>query len=175
MPLKVNIYEMMTPFFLQAAILKEQLKNAVSYEERFAKMGKKKDKLFLETMQEQLDVVAGDSLHIQVTKLMHELRTNKLDANKEFKKMTDLYLKQDLPGLHAYINESLLESEESPEKAKITRDKMLDNRNKNWVPKLETWMKQKSLFVAVGAGHLSGENGVINLLRKQGFTVEPVF
>jgi uncharacterized protein YbaP (TraB family) len=35
-------------------------------------------------------------------------------------------------------------------------------------------MKERSLVVAVGAGHLPGEKGVIELLRKEGYKVEPV-
>ena len=35
-------------------------------------------------------------------------------------------------------------------------------------------MQSKSCFIAVGAGHLAGENGLINLLKKQGYTVEPI-
>jgi uncharacterized protein len=35
-------------------------------------------------------------------------------------------------------------------------------------------MPEKSLLVAVGAGHLPGEKGVINLLRKAGYTVTPI-
>jgi hypothetical protein len=35
-------------------------------------------------------------------------------------------------------------------------------------------MPGKSLVIAVGAGHLPGEKGVINLLRKAGYKVEPV-
>lgn len=175
MPLKVTIYEMMTPFFLQAIILKEQMKSVVSYEEKYAKMAKKKEKLFVETIQEQLNVVAGDSLNIQVTKLVKDMRAGKMNAKTEFKKMTYLYLNQDLQGLHDYIVQSLIESDDNPEKAKVIMDKMLISRNKNWIPKLENWMNQKSLFVAIGAGHLAGDEGVINLLRKQGYIVEPVF
>ncbi len=175
MPLKVTIYEMMTPFFLQAIILKEQMNKAVSYEEKYAKMAKKKEKLFVETIQEQLNVVAGDSLDIQAEKLIKDIRAGKMNATSEFKKMTDLYVQQDLQGLYNYIVQSMLESEETPEKSKEMIAKMLVNRNKNWIPKLENWMKKKSLFIAVGAGHLAGDEGVINLLKRQGYTVEPVF
>ena len=51
---------------------------------------------------------------------------------------------------------------------------LLYNRNRNWVAKLKDLMPQKSLLVAVGAGHLPGEKGVINLLRKAGYTVTPI-
>jgi hypothetical protein len=51
-------------------------------------------------------------------------------------------------------------------------DLLLNNRNKNWVKKLDSIMKTESVFVAVGTGHLVGEKGLINLLRKQGYKVE---
>lgn len=51
---------------------------------------------------------------------------------------------------------------------------MLTIRNNNWVKKMPGIMKEKSTFFAVGAGHLIGEMGVINLLRKQGYTVKAI-
>lgn len=47
-------------------------------------------------------------------------------------------------------------------------------RNNNWVEKMPEIMKEKSTFFAVGALHLIGEDGLINLLRKQGFTVKAI-
>ncbi len=52
---------------------------------------------------------------------------------------------------------------------------MLDTRNSNWVIKMPDMMKRESIFFAVGAAHLGGENGVISLLRKKGYTVKPIF
>ncbi|MCD0464561.1 TraB/GumN family protein [Flavobacterium sp. ENC] len=51
---------------------------------------------------------------------------------------------------------------------------MLDERNHNWAALLPEMMKKGNLFVAVGAAHLAGEEGIINLLRKAGYTVKPV-
>ena len=53
-------------------------------------------------------------------------------------------------------------------------DILLYHRNQNWVEKLKSLLPEKSLMIAVGAGHLPGEKGVINLLRKAGFKVTPV-
>jgi len=53
-------------------------------------------------------------------------------------------------------------------------DLLLNKRNKNWVEQLNTIMKNESVFVAVGAGHLVGENGLVSLLKKEGYTVEPL-
>ncbi len=52
---------------------------------------------------------------------------------------------------------------------------MLTVRNKNWAELMPKMMKEQSNLFAVGAAHLPGENGVIALLQKQGFTVTPVF
>jgi uncharacterized protein YbaP (TraB family) len=39
---------------------------------------------------------------------------------------------------------------------------------------MKEMMSQGSCFFAVGAGHLAGESGVIQLLKKENFLVEPV-
>lgn len=51
---------------------------------------------------------------------------------------------------------------------------MLDERNYNWIKVLPALMQKESLFVAVGAAHLAGDQGVINGLRKAGYKVKPV-
>lgn len=48
-------------------------------------------------------------------------------------------------------------------------------RNRNWVPLLKEKMADEPCFVAVGAAHLGGDEGIIALLRAQGYTVRPVF
>ncbi|MEM9723448.1 MAG: TraB/GumN family protein [Bacteroidota bacterium] len=41
------------------------------------------------------------------------------------------------------------------------------------MPKIEAWMKFQPIFVAVGAAHLPGPQGVVELLREEGYTVRP--
>jgi uncharacterized protein len=53
-------------------------------------------------------------------------------------------------------------------------DLLLFGRNRKWAKQLETLLPGKSLLIAVGAAHLPGDKGVISLLRKEGYTVEPV-
>lgn len=51
--------------------------------------------------------------------------------------------------------------------------RLLDNRNRNWIPKIEGYLESGSVyFVVVGAAHLGGPNGVIALLKGRGYTVE---
>ncbi|MBS1634768.1 MAG: TraB/GumN family protein [Bacteroidetes bacterium] len=52
---------------------------------------------------------------------------------------------------------------------------LLEDRNEVFVHSMDSIMKTKSLFTGVGAAHLPGSKGVIELLRQKGYTVEPVF
>ena len=50
----------------------------------------------------------------------------------------------------------------------------LDERNKKWVPKITSEIIKNKTFIAVGAGHLDGQNGLIQLLINQGYTLTPI-
>jgi len=51
---------------------------------------------------------------------------------------------------------------------------MLIKRNKNWIPKIIDAISLKPAFFAVGAGHLGGKEGVIELLRQKGYRLQPL-
>lgn len=53
-------------------------------------------------------------------------------------------------------------------------DMLLYNRNRDWVSKMDKIMKQRSTLFAVGAGHLAGKSGVLNLLAKNGYLLRPI-
>jgi uncharacterized protein YbaP (TraB family) len=51
--------------------------------------------------------------------------------------------------------------------------KFLVQRNRNWLSQIEIFLTQrKTTFVVVGAGHLLGPDGLVNLLRRRGYLVE---
>jgi uncharacterized protein YbaP (TraB family) len=52
---------------------------------------------------------------------------------------------------------------------------LLYNRNDKMARRIDSLGNIRSSFCAVGSAHLPGDSGVINLLRKRGFTVTPVF
>jgi len=108
----------------------------------------------LDDLFDEVDVayLASDSLQ--------ELQAGMID------KMKDIYIKQDLNGV-----ESLTESA-SDQKFK---DAILTKRNLKMARRMDSLARQRSSFFAIGVAHLPGDTGVINLLKKGGFTVEPVF
>ena len=80
--------------------------------------------------------------------------------------MLALYKQKDLEALNKTMNDEEEFSQYS--------DLLLDNRNQKWIPIIIEQAKLKPTFFAVGAAHLGNDNGVINLLRKKGYTVSPV-
>ncbi len=53
-----------------------------------------------------------------------------------------------------------------------TQDALLTGRNKLWMPKLEAYFGQGGAFVAVGLGHLLGDQGLPAMFKAAGYTVE---
>lgn len=82
------------------------------------------------------------------------------------KKLNAAYLEGDLDALLALTNE-----EDSNSEFTIA---LLDNRNANWLELLPDLMNETPSFIAVGALHLAGDKGVIEGLRKKGYTVESI-
>ena len=170
--LKIKICEMMRPFYTQSLIMADQMKKTESYEKTFHKLAKKKENLGLETIQEQMTILAGGELQTQVNEFIKEMKKGKLDTDNEMAKLVQFYKNQDVQGLYNEMIASM--EEEGGKMGGVTKEDFLDNRNKRWIPKLVQLMNTKTIFIAVGAGHLAGENGVIQLLRNQGYIVSPI-
>lgn len=141
--------------------------NPVSYEDSIMKMAlvDKKEIMGLEKPAEQVAVLETIPLDSLVAMLMDNGKGQD-SSDHENEEMTKAYKTQDLPGLY-----DLIASAKGPG---VDMGALLDDRNKKWIPRMTEKMNVSSVFFAVGAGHLAGQNGVINLLRKAGYKVEPV-
>ena len=74
----------------------------------------------------------------------------------------------------AYIRQDATVQFESRVTDEGYRDFFVNQRNRNWAEELDKLMPEKSCLVCVGAAHLYGEKGLLQLLRDCGYTVEPV-
>lgn len=118
----------------------------------------------LETAAEQMEIL-GKSLGIDA--IFEMLNDLKKDGFKSTKEMIALYTKQDVQGLYDYMKKSSYMTNE-------VYNEMLTKRNHNWVKNMPALMQKQSVFFAVGAAHLSGNNGVLQLLKENGYSVKPV-
>lgn len=154
----------LTPFFLSSVILQDLIGKSKSFEVELNKLAEKNKltTLGLETIQLQMDLVNDVPYEEQIKLLLEGLTTN----NSEYNKMLDCYLKKDINKLGELMNDAEL----SPE----FYSNFLVKRNLNWLPLIAKLAQEKPIFIAVGAGHLPGEQGVLNLLRTAGYTVTPI-
>jgi uncharacterized protein YbaP (TraB family) len=123
----------------------------------------------LESMGYQASVLDNIPYKLQADQLVSYIdNANKGDGeDKELTEMMNAYRSQNLQKLE----EMLMKSD--PSISNYT-DILLYNRNENWVEKLKKLLPEKSILIAVGAGHLPGKKGCISLLRNEGFKVTPV-
>ncbi|HTN07813.1 TraB/GumN family protein [Agriterribacter sp.] len=167
MPL--TLLNTMKPFVLLSMLTLKSLpcSDPQSYEMTFVEMAKAQSKEIqgLETIEAQMKIFDDMPDSIQVQMVMRYV--NEFDEQKkEFEKMVEVYKQQNLDALYRHIMASpdISGSEET----------LLYNRNQKWIPIMENAIQKEKIFFAVGAGHLAGPRGVINLLREKGYTVKGI-
>lgn len=122
----------------------------------------------LESVEDQMKVFDNIPYQVQADELLKMAKGDLTKDKEEMAKMMTIYQNKDIEGMLKMMDES---------DNKITsenQEALLNNRNRNWIPLMAKIMSEKPTFFGVGAGHLAGENGVIKLLRKKGYTVEAV-
>lgn len=132
-------------------------------QQRAAKAGKRVDGL--ETVEQQASLLFGTPILEQAEQLMEAIRMD--DKSMEFStRLATAYLHGDLEGMLALIEDSDLGAGEAS-------DRLINTRNANWVRFMAGFLPTASVLIAVGAGHLPGDKGIISLLRKEGYEVTP--
>ena len=133
------------------------------FEERAVKDGK--TVRGLETTEFQIGLFAKLNKKEQ-EKMLGSTLKDMANVETDFPKMVKAWREGDDVTLEKMINDSMSGSPQF-------RKELLDNRNENWVKKINEYMKgDKDIMVIVGAAHLVGEKGLIQLLKGSGIRVE---
>lgn len=163
--------DQMKPFMLQTMLSMHMAGcQPESYEQKLTDLAvaQQKEVIGLETVEEQmaaLDKLPGSFFVNSLVRSVNDVP----QAKAEYTELVKLYLAQDLDGMVA-LSEKTMTKEELEQFYQV----LLTQRNKNWVPQIELLAKEKPTLFAVGAMHLPGKEGVLELLRKQGYKVTPV-
>jgi len=167
--MEISMFEQLKPVALQTMIATSSVScaNSISYEDSIMKiaLNAKKEILGLEAPKEQIAVLESIPTDTVIQQLLDEIQHKNKDDG-EYAQLISAYKNQDLSKLYSLIT--------SAKDLGSNMDAFLDDRNKKWIVRMPSKMKQSSVFFAVGAGHLPGENGIISLLRKEGYSVEPL-
>lgn len=142
----------------------------VSYEMELMKMAQEQEKPIdgLETAEFQMSLFDSIPYDVQAQMLMATIKSGDSgEEDNQLEQMVEMYKNQDIQGMQRMVK---------GDKGGISEyeELLLLRRNRNWIPVMEEMMAKNATFFAVGAGHLGGEEGVIALLRKAGYTVSPV-
>jgi uncharacterized protein YbaP (TraB family) len=165
----VAMFNRMRPFTLLSALYSRmpRCSKSVSVEDKLMALARKlrKDVEGLETIEEQFDLFDRIPDSAQARMIL-DLIDQFPEQQEAFVAMVDAYRREDLSALASMMNASpdLVGFEEL----------LLSGRNRKWLPAMQEVMKRGSALFAVGAGHLSGDEGLLTLLRKAGFTVQPL-
>ena len=139
-----------------------------SYETELSALARKQGKKVkeVETLAQQLHFFDTIPYEIQAKELLRTIR----EWNKEkttFRVLVEIYKEQKFSKSLAFMHANMGDMLEY-------KDVLLDNRNKAWIEKIKAFANEKPTLFAFGAGHLGGDNGLIELLKKEGYKVKPL-
>lgn len=126
-----------------------------------------KPTLGLETITEQLRASGSSTEPFSFFEALRRTRRRRtmIGARNPEQELVDAYSKHDLPRLYNLLRESM---------SARAMKRMIVNRNHTMAERAGRLMAERSLFIAVGSGHLPGPEGMIELFRDAGYTVRPM-
>lgn len=172
MGMSLFFFDKISPIYTSQLIamknLGNQQKDALDlfFHKKAKKQGKKI--IGLEKMIEQINAINSIPYKTQAQELVNAVNKAKISPQNEIENLIGFYIQGDLDTLLAITiqNDSI-----NIEYNNIIKDVFILKRNLNMAERCEKYLKENSTFIAIGAAHLPGENGVIELLRKKGYKV----
>ncbi|MCC5789408.1 MAG: TraB/GumN family protein [Opitutales bacterium] len=117
----------------------------------------------LETLEFQLSLFSDLSMEEQ-DRFLQACLIDIDTLNEELQNMLTYWRTGQTEELVSFLNEGLAEFP-------ALKESLLDERNRNWIADIKTYLEgDETVMVVVGAGHLVGENSVVELLEENGFT-----
>lgn len=161
------VFEGHSPVLLLNALAEAQLgsDHQVALDKVLYDIAQQADKkiLGLETFQEQLEVFQHFNLAEQY-RALKQVATNFARYRSSLQKTTAAYFRGDMKSLYQLSKRSI----------GSMRRILLYDRNQNMARRFEAYTQEQTLFAAVGAGHLSGEKGILRLLKQKGYQIKPI-
>lgn len=123
------------------------------------------DTVYLEDWKYQIELIDEVLGVDDVVDMLDNMR----DTKKELADLAYGYKAGD----ESAVTKILYDPEKYEKNPKVV-DELIKRRNREWMPKIVAMLDGGDAFVAVGVGHLVGDDGIVELLRKRGYTVERI-
>ena len=167
--LSLNSINNVKPMFLATLIIPKAMNcQAVSLENKLVDLAEMyhRNIIGLETVEEQINYIDDISPREQTAMLLYSVK-NFSQTRQVYRQIVRLYKNQEIDQLFNYIEK------QNANYRKLTQN-LVANRNNRWIEKIQNIITEKPSFIAVGAGHLGGDNGLISLLEAKGYVLTPV-
>jgi uncharacterized protein len=125
----------------------------------------------LETMDEQIAVFNDLPIADQV-ELLRDALTVDAQVTRQFEALIQAYVDRDLTRLMAIVDEP--KRQRSPAFTRMMQ-RLLNQRNDVMLKRMRARLDEGNAFIAVGAAHLAGDDGLLELLEKVGYHVSVVY
>ena len=127
----------------------------------------------LETSEEHFQVLDNFSIQEQINFLKKVLDKSLEQKQKDYEQLMSAYLSQDLNNI-IKINEGLTSKLVSKSMWIKIKKKLLINRNKLFFNRAYKLVNNNQLFIAVGASHLGGDNGLLKQFENAGYQLKAI-
>ncbi len=116
----------------------------------------------VETFEEQINIMQSIPLHLSM-KSLDQMFRNTSNFKKSIARISTLYASGDIKGIHRNARKQL----------GALRPLLMYDRNRIMADRIDHIVQSSSTFVAVGAAHLWGDQGILALLKRKGYKVKP--
>lgn len=167
--LGLDSYKTMKPYVISTMLIPTLLEGQpASFEATFAKMASENgmEVKGLETVAFQMSVFDKIPIDEQIKDLL-EIINEREKVKTLFDQMVEAYKNEEVSMIYAMISDYMDSDNEI--------EFILLDRNQKWIARISDLAKEKTTFFGVGAGHIGGGGGIINLLRKSGYSVTPIY
>lgn len=126
----------------------------------------------LETVSEQVGAMETMSRDLQISMLRDAVaQHDQLDHIIE--QLITAYLQRDLRALESISDKAMQQGDERV--AQLFNSEVVVNRNRRMLDRMQPRLREGNAFIAIGALHLPGKDGLLNLLRNKGYRISPVY
>jgi uncharacterized protein YbaP (TraB family) len=168
--LPMEMVKMMRPWMVELTLSGLELQRAgfdpdlgidVHYRRKAAQNGMALN--MLETAAEQIDYLAGLPLDVQVSQLQQTLTEGDAEL-REVREIAAAWRAGDTAAIERLLLKGM---KDSP----AYYQSLVVDRNRRWIPRIESCFSTGSCFVVVGAAHMVGSDGLIAMLKQKGYRI----
>lgn len=126
----------------------------------------------LESFAEQI-AIFDDMTEAEQIAMVRDMVADSAKAEAQFDSLLKAYMRSDIGSIFAQANDMSGVSDLAA--AQRFQQRLIVDRNATMVTRMQPFLARGDAFVAIGAAHLPGEAGILDLLEKQGYRVTRVY